>query len=168
MSKYPVYGSMHARRHQNVIAVAGDSRKSETANVSTKSTSDDLTNVPVDEVRLSGAVRKIMASANGVVSLQAAAHLALKVASSDPALARQAFGRIMSAVTFNLLSHADSANAVTEKHTQDVQVQNADNEPPNLANNNQPAATPATDISPLLGGNIGTNEESDSVIVPLR
>lgn len=130
---YPVYGPTHAGRHQNDFAVSGDSRKSETANFSIKSTSDDLTNVSVDEVRLSGAVRKIMASVNGVVNSQSASLLASKVASSDPALAEQAFGRIISAVTFRLLSHTDNANSAPEKQTQDARVQDSEYTPPNLA-----------------------------------
>ncbi len=158
---YPVYTPTHTARNQNDIAVSGDSRGSESANFSTKTTSDDLTNLPVDEVRLSGAVRKIMAAATGVVNSQSAALLASKVASSDPALAKQAFGRIISAVTFSLLTTTDSTNPAPEKHVRDVQEQDRGDTPPNLADNDDPAAAPASDVLPLHGGNIATNEKSD-------
>ena len=105
---HQIYSQFHTEQSQTNLDVSGNSRKSEFVGDLANKAMDQGVHVPLDEIRLSAAVRKIMASASGIVTNQSAALLASKIASSDPALANQAFGRIMSAVTFSLLSPGDN------------------------------------------------------------
>ena len=110
----------HTEQIQTNLVRSDNHRKSEFVDDQAKKAKNDLDHVPADEVRLSGAVRKIMASAAGTMNNQSAALLAYKIASSDPALAKQAFGRIMSAVTFSLLLPAENIGSPPDDRFQEL------------------------------------------------
>ena len=135
---HQIFSQSHTEQSQTNLDVSGNGRKSEIAGDLANKAKDQGIHVPVDEVRLSAAVRKIMASASGPVTNQSAALLASKIASSDPALANQAFGRIISAVTFSLLSPGDHFTSPPD----DLVLGESESE--------EPALFPDTsDISPL-------------------
>lgn len=144
---YPVSSPAQFGPKHNEIIVLGTSRRSDSSNSSEKTKPNNQSKIPIDEVRLSSAVRKILASAAGVVSSQSATLLASKVASADPALATQAFGRIMSAVSFGLLSPIDKATSDDTKHAQGSQGQDKIDTPPNLTDTEEPTKSASTEVS---------------------